>query len=306
MCFGDLPEVPFGEEGAGDGLRVLLRTRAARFEVYLGDVLMLGRPLDVSLVREQGFVPVLITFGFSGLSVQLGDEWLVYELILSPWAPQSFWRFGIGVRTGAEMYDEHRIDNLLLVAGSEHKPRPVTVEVSSNGQQFSTSAVELMYEAPPTVSAFFPERGPQTGSTVVRILGDNLGAGTHYMCRFDGVAVDASFDESNSTMHCASVPRGTARSAALEVSLNSQQYTATGVNFTWYAPPTVRLITPTSGPVTGNTTVRLYGENLDAGLDYYRCRFGASVVPASVHIEGGQPTLLCVSPAHLAERVALE
>ncbi|MGZ0214396.1 MAG: hypothetical protein ACKVI4_18090, partial [Actinomycetales bacterium] len=58
VCFGDLPEVPFGEEGAGDGLRVLLRTRAARFEVYLGDGLVLGRPLDVSLVREQGFVPV--------------------------------------------------------------------------------------------------------------------------------------------------------------------------------------------------------------------------------------------------------
>ena len=141
---------------------------------------------------------------------------------------------------------------------------------------------------------------------MVRVLGANFGAGAHYMCRFDGITVDASYDVANSTIHCTSVPRATARAAPLEVSLNSQQYTATGANFTWYMPPTIRLVTPDAGPVGGNTTVRLYGEGLDAGLDYYRCRFGASVVPASVHIEGGQPTLLCVSPAHLAEQVALE
>ena len=69
----------------------------------------------------------------------------------------------------------------------------------------------------------------------------------------------------------------------------------------------MRLVTPDAGPVGGSTTVRLFGEGLDAGLDYYRCRFGGSVVPASVGIERwGQPTLLCVSPEHLAGSVALE
>ena len=307
VCLGVLPEVPFGEEGAGVGLRVLLRTRAENLEVHLGDVLLLRRALPSSLVRAGRFVRVLLAHGPPGLSVQLGGEWLVQELALSPWAPLSTWRFGIGARTGVEAYDEHSVDNVLLVAGSEHAARPVAVEVASNGQQFSTSGVRFMHNAPPVVSAFYPERGPQTGSTVVRILGANFGAGVHFMCRFDGVAVDASYDEANSTMHCASVPRATARAAPLEVSLNSQQYTTPAVSFTWYAPPTVRLVTPDAGPVGGNTTVRLFGEGLDAGLDYYRCRFGGSVVPASVGIERwGQPTLLCVSPEHLAGSVALE
>ena len=123
-------------------------------------------------------------------------------------------RFGIGARTGDTYYDEHRVDNVLLVAGSEHDPRPVAVEVASNGQQFSTSVVPFMYNAPPVVSAFYPERGPQTGSTVVRVLGANFGAGAHYMCRFDGITVDASYDVANSTIHCTSVPRATARATA--------------------------------------------------------------------------------------------
>ena len=258
VCLGVLPEVPFGEEGAGVGLRVLLRTRAENLEVHLGDVLLLRRALPSSLVRAGRFVRVLLAHGPPGLSVQLDGEWLVQELALSPWAPLSTWRFGIGARTGVEAYDEHSVDNVLLVAGSEHAARPVAVEVASNGQQFSTSGVRFMHSAPPIVSAFYPGRGPQTGSTVVRILGANFGAGVHFMCRFDGVAVDASYDEANSTMHCASVPRATARAAPLEVSLNSQQYTTPAVSFTWYAPPTVRLVTPDAGPVGGNTTAVSY------------------------------------------------
>ena len=175
VCLGVLPEVPFGELGAGDGLRLLLRTEAERLEVYFGDVLLLGRSLPLSLVRTGDWVHVLLELSPSdGLSVQMGGEWLVHDLILTPWAPLSSWRFGIGARTGGEHYDEHRIDNVLLVAGSEHEPRPVVVEVASNGQQFSSSAIPFVYNAPPTVSAFFPERGPQTGSTVVRILGANF------------------------------------------------------------------------------------------------------------------------------------
>ena len=93
VCLGLLPEVPFGEEGAGaaGGLRVLLRTRAEQLEVRLGDVLLLKRPLPSSLVRAGRFVRVLLAHGPSGLSVSLDGAWLVHELLLSPWAPQSRW-----------------------------------------------------------------------------------------------------------------------------------------------------------------------------------------------------------------------
>ena len=105
-------------------------------------LLSLPRSLPLSLVRTGDWVHVLLELSPSdGLSVQMGGEWLVHDLILTPWAPLSSWRFGIGARTGGEHYDEHRIDNVLLVAGSEHEPRPVVVEVASNGQQFSSSAI---------------------------------------------------------------------------------------------------------------------------------------------------------------------
>ena len=217
-----------------------------------GDVLVLrSRRCDVSLVRAAGASCACCwRSARRGLSVQLGGAWLVHELALSPWAPLSSWRFGIGARTGAEAYDEHRVDNVLLVAGSEHAARPVAVEVASNGQQFSSErGGAACTRRRRSVSAFFPERGPQTGSTVVRILGDNLGAGValHVPVRRRGGGRELRRGQLDAALRVRA-SRATARAAPLEVSLNSQQYTAPGVSFTWYAPPTVRLVTPDRGP----------------------------------------------------------
>ena len=46
VCLGELPNVHFGEEGVGEGLRVLLLTHVERLEVHYDDELILGRPVD--------------------------------------------------------------------------------------------------------------------------------------------------------------------------------------------------------------------------------------------------------------------
>ena len=111
--------------------------------------------------------------------------------------------------------------------------------------------------------------------------------------------MNASYDAIGGTIHCLSAPQ-TPHSAAVEVSLNAQQYTSNSVRFTYYTGPTVSLVTPDAGPTSGDTLVRLLGYNLDAGSEY-RCRFGETVVRATIaHPGDANDTLRCVAPAGAA------
>jgi hypothetical protein len=113
-----------------------------------------------------------------------------------------------------------------------------------------------------------------------------------------GVAlVPASYNAIGGTIHCATTAAPFAVAAhellpaALEVSLNAQQFTSSGVPFTFFARPSVSLASPSSGPTSGGTLVRLRGAGLGAGARF-RCRFGDVVVPATA----AGSTLLCLSP----------
>jgi len=70
---------------------------------------------------------------------------------------------------------------------------------------------------------------------------------------------------------------------ALELALNAQDYTTQRRMFTVYPRPAVLSLSPSSGPSTGDTLVRLTGANLENGSDY-RCLFGLR----SVLVEPGQ------------------
>ena len=259
-------------------------------------------------MRVAAGVRVRVAYEPSGLDVQLGDEVVVAGALLSTWSPRSEWRFGIGARTGVDRRDEHRVDNIRLRSGASYEPRSVAVEVASNGQQFTSTAVPFTFNVVPTVSSFYPERGPTSGSTEVVISGSNLGLASHYKCRFGALEVAASYDAEGGTIHCASAaqPNG---SRPLEVSLNAQQYTTSAVPFTFYAPVHVSLVTPDAGPTAGNTLVRLSGSGFASGADY-RCKFGSQVVNSTLaggDWRGPASTLLCVSPStETAGSVSLE
>ena len=116
-CLGDLPDAPFGEQCAGDGLRVLFLTHAERLEVYYDGELLVGRYVARGVFRAGRFVRVRIAYDATGLHVLVSGVVLVQDLVISAWSARPTWRFGIGARTGEGRTDEHRIDNLLLVVG---------------------------------------------------------------------------------------------------------------------------------------------------------------------------------------------
>ena len=272
-CIGPLPDVWFGERGAGDGLCVLLLTRVGRLELLYAGVSYRSVQLDMSSLRKGRAVPVLMVYSTDGLGVRVDGLWLVRRQLLSAWSPDASWRFGIGARTGAGADDEHRIDNVRLVSGSAHRAGALSVEVSSNGQQFSLSAVPFTYTAPVVISHIFPERGPASGSTQVMVSGSNMASGSEYTCRFGGISVEASFEVSNRSVFCASpLASDSSGLVPFEVSLNAQEYVTSSIGFSYYSPPTVLSVTPIAGPAAGGTRVRVYGAGLAVGREY-RCRF---------------------------------
>ena len=152
VCLGDLPDAPFGESGAGEGLRVSFLTHAELLEVYYDRELIVRRPTERSIFRAERFVPARVEYGPKGLSVHVDGIALVHEVLLGAWSPLPTWRFGMGARTGEGRTDEHRVDNLLLTVGAQVDPRSAWVEVSSNGQKFGfepwPSCTTLLMQCP--------------------------------------------------------------------------------------------------------------------------------------------------------------
>ena len=218
VCLGDLPDAPFGESGAGEGLRVSLLTEAEVVEVHYDRELIMRRHVERFRFRAERFVPMRVEYGPLGLSIHVDGFALADQVLLEAWSPLPTWRFGMGART-SERTDEHRVDNLRLTVGAEVDPRSALVEVSSNGQQFTASRVPFVYNAPHVVSSFTPERGPEAGSTQVMISGMGFAAGSDYKCRFGDSTVNASYDAISGTLHCASAPHSR-RTTPLEVFIN--------------------------------------------------------------------------------------
>ena len=80
----------------------------------------------------------------------------------------------------------------------------------------------------------------------------------------------------------------------LEVTLNDQDYTASAVNFSYYSPVAVSSLSPQSGPVGGDTLVRLSGAFSEFGSSY-NCSFALDEPPVPATREGPE-SLVCHAP----------
>ena len=89
------------------------------------------------------------------------------------------------------------------------------------------------------------------------------------------------------------------RALPLAVSLNGQQFSDIGADFSWYGHPQPRAVSPACGPLGGGTVVNVTGLAFAGGTSghSHRCRFGAAGVVDGTVDAGG---LLCVSPAATA------
>ena len=151
FVFGPMPSSPFGELGVGVGLRVSLLTAAdQRIEVRFNDLLLASVPAALHMSGRH-WAAVEVEHSSDGLRVVHDGQLHVHNLTLPGWAPQTDWKFGFGARTSAAT-DEHIIGGVLIEADAWVEDQGVPVEVTLNGQQFSTTGAEYLFYAPARVS----------------------------------------------------------------------------------------------------------------------------------------------------------
>jgi len=127
----------------------------------------------------------------------------------------------------------------------------VTTPVAS-----ATSINGFTYLAPPTITSLSPSSGSVAGGTLVVINGTNFASPA--VVTFDGIVcpVNSLF----STTITVTTPAHTAGTKDVVVTTPLGSATAIG-GFTYWAPPTITSLSPSSGSAAGGTVVTITGTN---------------------------------------------
>ena len=173
--------------------------------------------------------------------------------------------------------------------------------ISFNNQQNSRQDIPFVYYEYPQVYRLEPNRGPDTGGTVVRIRGQNFNPMVEIpdmnnyndtFCRFGNLSLTNGKVISSTEMECVSPPSWEAREVPVEISLNNREWTNDGVLFYYYHPPFIYFIHPKIGPVQGGTVVTITGSNFE-DTGYVMCKFGDKYSKGKYI---SQNELKCISP----------
>ena len=206
---------------------------------------------------------------------------------------------------------EYEIIVSTLLQGSDSATGRVAVEVTSNAVDYTSDGVVFEYQAIVQVTRIYPTHGPLFGRTEVFVYGSNFRNTSGLYCHFGlnnrGSAVPATAYINSSCIKCVTPPVLYVRSVRVEVSNNgadpftTNQSTA-GPWYTFDRKIQILNIYPKSGPSTGNTSVRIVGENF-LPTDEMKCKFGSFIVRA-VWLNGHE--MVCRSPPHTPGSFPLE
>lgn len=172
--------------------------------------------------------------------------------------------------------------------------------ISLNNQQNTKQSIDYIYYEWPQVFRLEPNKGPDTGGTVVSIRGQNFDptidlSFNNYndtFCKFGNLSLSQAEVISSTEIKCTSPPSYEEREVPVEITLNNREWTRDGVLFHYYHPPFIYGIDPKIGPVAGGTVVKITGSNFE-NTGFVMCRFGAIYVKGSYISEN---ELQCVSP----------
>ncbi len=140
----------------------------------------------------------------------------------------------------------------------------VDVTVAVPGLQSATSPADAFtYELVPVVTAVNPTSGPASGGATVIVSGNNLGGATQV--DFGGVAATiVAGTDTGSQIEVDTSPGSPGTTVDVTVATaEGTSATSAADQYTYNAgPPVVTGISPTNGPVSGGTTVTIYGGGL--------------------------------------------
>ncbi|CAM9134190.1 unnamed protein product, partial [Discosporangium mesarthrocarpum] len=178
------------------------------------------------------------------------------------------------------------------IAPSSTVDGAVTVEVTVNGVDFSTSGPMFTYIEDPTILNIRPNNGPTSGGTTVFVHGTNFVDSDELRCRFGAILQPARW-MAKDLIQCISPagPRNGTTVYELEVTTNGLDFTQNRIEFTFHDIQVLGL-SPSIGSLEGGTTVSIFGSGFifsaEMALQFGRVQTPVTFVSSS--------ELRCISP----------
>ncbi len=287
FSYGDIAHGLVSERGAGIGLRIqVLRFTTNELRVLHGGHLLLSRNISGDQNEMETFL-VRIEVQSSELSVHLGEQLVVAHLPLPGWCPRRSWRMAIGSRSGASA-SRHEFRGVTIAASPYEDGDALSVELAANGVDYTADEVKLFVRPTPSFGTFAPTTGSAGGSVPLTIFGSGMRGGNNYRVAFGSegsqravVLASYVFVQGSDALRCLT-PEHVTGLVRVTITLNGQQYHSAG-HFGYYDVPHVRDMSPTSGPVLGNTRIRVWGSDFSGGSVYF-CRFNSTLVEATFNV----------------------
>jgi len=208
-------------------------------------------------------------------------------------------RFGDGAPVAARW-----ISSVLLECTARpHPSGNATLDVTANGQDFTSSQLHFEYVAEMDVRVVVPHQGPAGGGTLVSLVVSRLPAraaalGDAY-CRFDQSLARARL-VSAERVECTSPPHAVGV-VPLEISMNGLDFTEGSAVFA-YRGPVIRSVHPLIGPESGGTLLSIVVDRLDTP-GQLSCVFGGLGVVTAQVLDASR--LTCSTPRGLVGNVSL-
>jgi len=140
----------------------------------------------------------------------------------------------------------------------------IVVTLPVAGSSTTSTADQFAYDAPPTVSATSPNAGPVSGGTAVTITGTNFVTGSSVS--FGGVASPAVTVTSSTSITATSPPMSSASVVDVAVTTPGGTSASSSSDQFAYGPPSVLVVSPTSGTTAGGTQVNINGTGFVPGV----------------------------------------
>jgi hypothetical protein len=174
-----------------------------------------------------------------------------------------------------------------------HAVGPVDVTVTNDFGSDTLVNGFTYVVSPPQVTAVTPADGPVVGNTAVTITGNYFTTTPDTTVTFGGSSA-VNMVVVNSSMITCQTPAHSAGSVDVVVTNSNGSGTLTN-GFTYHNPPSIALVIPNNGPVTGGTAVTISGNDFTP-VGTTMVTFGGTVATNVVVVN--TTTITCDTPAH--------
>lgn len=185
----------------------------------------------------------------------------------------------------------------MLCATPPNPSGTVSVELTSNGGDFSFSGAAFTYHPQAKVESIWPVLGPGSeGGTVVTVHGEGFANSAQLKCKFGNiVGIEATWLKSTAVL--CRTPQHRSGLVTVQVANNGVDFSSTAAEYLYVKETSIQEVWPTEVLETGQVPVWVKGSNF-FNTSTLACRFGAVSVRASFL----SPWLVtCTAPSHSAQ-----